>query len=102
MFDVKQRELPTLYKNFSINKECLFFLENRYNDNKTYHTYNNYYFAFALDDGNKYTNEFLVVKGYEVLQLYLNKKCKIISPYVLFNENILRQTNSATIYMSDF
>lgn len=102
MFDVKQRELPTLYKNFSVNINCLFYLENRYNDDKTYHTYNNYYFAFALDDGNNYTNEFLVVKGYDVLKLYLNKICKVQPTYILFNENDLKQTDSATIYMSDF
>lgn len=102
MFDVKQRMLPTLYKNFAIKKVGLTFLKERYNDNKTYHIYNNYYFVFALDDGNKYTNEFLVVKGYDVLKLYLNKKCKSQPDYVLFNENDLRQTDSATIYMSDF
>lgn len=102
MFDVKQRELPTTYKNFAIKQNCLTFIEERYNDNKTYHIYNNYYFAFALDDGNKYTGEFLVVKGYDVLKLYLNRKCKLQPDYVLFNENDLRQTDSATIYMSDF
>lgn len=102
MFDVKQRSLPTLYKNFSIKQVCLKYLENRYNDNNTHYIYNNYYFAFALDDGNKYTNEFLVVKGYDVLKLYLNKICKVQQPYILFNENDLKRTDSATIYMSDF
>ena len=102
LFDVKQRTLPTTYKNFSIKKTCLSFLENRYNDKKTYYTYNNYYFAFALDDGNKYINEFLVVKGYDVLKLYLNNMCDKYNEFVCFNENDLRQSDSATIYMSDF
>jgi hypothetical protein len=67
--------------------------------------YQRYFFAFALDNGNEYTGEFLIVKGEEVLNIsdeYKQwKKLESESPYCCISEEILRQQPSAIIIKSD-
>lgn len=101
-YDVKQRSLLKYSPNFSINKTCFDFLESvNIKDDE----YQRYFFAFALDNGNEYTGEFLIVKGEEVLNIsdeYKQwKKLESESPYCCISEEILRQQPSAIIIKSD-
>lgn len=101
-YDVKQRTLPTKFSNFTINKSCFDFLESvNIKDDE----YQRYFFAFALDNGNEYTGEFLIVKGEEVLNISDEhkqwKKLESKRPYCCISEEILRQQPSAIIIESD-
>lgn len=101
-YDVKQRTLPTKFSNFTINKSCFDFLESV---NLKDDEYQRYFFAFALDNGNEYTGEFLIVKGEEVLNISDKyKQWKNINsnkPYCCISEEILKQQPSAIIIKSD-
>ncbi len=101
-FDVKHRTLPTKSSNFSIEKKCIDFYESvNIKDDE----YQRCFFAFALDNGNEYTGEFLRVKVEEVLNIsdkYKQwKKLNSDNPYCCISEEILKQQPSAIIIRSD-
>jgi hypothetical protein len=94
-YDVKQRELPTSYINYSITKDCFLYFNDLINDKPLY---NLYYFAFILDNGSNYLNDFLVVKTKEVINLnHIDN-----DNYILYNINDIKHLPSARIFKPDF
>lgn len=77
MFDVKHKSLPTKYKNYSINRSCIEFIRCRYKNN--FNDYKNYFYAFVLDDGINYLEKFLIVSGYDIMNLVLSDKAEFKS-----------------------
>ena len=102
-YDEKHRALPTTYTTFSINAECFEYLEKA--RISAFDEHQRYYFSFALDNGNEYTGEYLIVKSFEVLDI--PNCCKIFKPndkkgFFCIDEKTLMNLPSALIIKADF
>jgi hypothetical protein len=115
-YDVKHRTLNTGYTNFSVGVKCIDRLmkrrDNMYVDqcgnSSSHDEYSRFYFAFALDDGEKYTGEYLVVQGYDLLN-HIDECEKLQKPnnsneddeeqeFYLVPEKMIRQLTTTSIY----